>query len=501
MAKKVNSILDKIHTPNWLTFFLAILIILRIPSFFEPFSYGDEMIYLTLGEAIRRGLVLYRDVHDNKPPFLYFLAAVAGNVFWFRAILAGWMLVTTILFWKLTQTLFPKRQRLQQVATVAFGILTTLPLLEGHVANAELFMLGPTIGALLVLLNWKKTPRNLLFAGFLFSLSTLFKVPSLFDVPVIFVFWFIASQIKNKPAEIIRRVVFVGIGFALPILATFAWYAYRGAFNEYLVAAFLQNVGYLSSWRPDVVQQSFLTKNGPLLLRGLVVLVGAFFLWIYRKKLSKTFIFATLWLLFSLFAVTLSERPYPHYLIQSAPSISLLIAILIASPRYEQVLALFPLSLAVFIPVYFNFYYYNTASYYQRFIEFAGGQINQRQYFEKFDGNVWRNYKLAEFLQASSKQDDSVFVWGDSPPIYALSRRLPPYKYVAQYHIFDFSNEQELLSSLESKPPVFVIVLPNNGFSSGLAQFLDSSYVEVADIEGAKVWRRLTDAVIEFIKR
>jgi len=99
--------LQKIHVPPWLVLVLAITFLIRIPSFFEPYSYGDEMIYLNLGEAIKRGMVLYRDIHDNKPPLLYFTAALAGNVFWFRAILAAWMAATTVLFWKLSRTLFP----------------------------------------------------------------------------------------------------------------------------------------------------------------------------------------------------------------------------------------------------------------------------------------------------------------------------------------------------------------------------------------------------------
>ena len=59
MKQKLSSILDKIHAPTWLVILFAIVLILRIPSFFEPFSYGDEMIYLALGEGLRQGMVFY----------------------------------------------------------------------------------------------------------------------------------------------------------------------------------------------------------------------------------------------------------------------------------------------------------------------------------------------------------------------------------------------------------------------------------------------------------
>src|SRR3990167_10480497 len=113
---------EKLHTPTWLFVLLTIVLLLRIPSFFEPYSYGDEMIYLTLGEAIRRGIPLYSGIHDNKPPLLYVMAAIAGNLFWFKAILTLWLLTTVFIFWKLTELLFPQNIRAQKIATIIFAL-------------------------------------------------------------------------------------------------------------------------------------------------------------------------------------------------------------------------------------------------------------------------------------------------------------------------------------------------------------------------------------------
>ena len=107
VPKKVNNLVDKLHTPKWLLILLALIVLLRIPSFFEPYSYGDEMIYLSLGEGIRQNIPLYKGIHDNKPPLLYITAAAAGSLFWFKAILTIWNLITIFLFWKLSTILFP----------------------------------------------------------------------------------------------------------------------------------------------------------------------------------------------------------------------------------------------------------------------------------------------------------------------------------------------------------------------------------------------------------
>src|SRR3989304_503504 len=120
----MKSFLAKPHVPDWFVIVLSVVLVLRIPSFFEPFSYGDEMIYLTLGEGMRQGLTLYKDIYDNKPPLLYLLAALAGNVFWFKAILAFWNVGSIILFWKLSQALFPNKLKLQRTGTVIFAFLT-----------------------------------------------------------------------------------------------------------------------------------------------------------------------------------------------------------------------------------------------------------------------------------------------------------------------------------------------------------------------------------------
>jgi len=497
VRQKITKFLNKIHTPPWVVGVLGGVFLLRIPSFFEPFSYGDEMIYLSLGEAVRRGLTLYKDIHDNKPPLLYFLAAIAGNVFWFRVILAFWMMATVVIFWKLTQALFPasrqggpKKTKVQKVAVGAFAILTTIPLFEGQIANAEVFMVGPTILAFLILLAGKDRLANIFLAGVLFAVAALFKIPAALDAPVIVLLWLITSKdVKKSFAKITRKTIFLSLGFALPIALSLAWYYSKGALNNYLTAAFGQNIGYLSSFRPQDTKAPFLQRNGPLLIRSGIVGLGLLLLFYWRKKLSPTFIFASLWLLFSLFAVTLSERPYPHYLIQIVPSISLLIAIFVGYKNIEQTLVIIPLTLAALVLVYFKFWYYPTIPYYARFLEFASGKITKQEYFARFDGNVNRNYEISKLIAASTTPDDKVFVWGDSPPIYALARRLPPIKYLAGYHIHDFSSPEEVVGILEEQNPRVIVILPESPSFPKLQPLLDSKYLFIATVEDAKIWR------------
>ncbi len=498
---KIKEIDRKLGIPNWLCCLMGLILILRIPSFFEPYSYGDEMIYLTLGEAVRHGLTLYKNIHDNKPPLIYLLAAIAGNLFWFKVILAFWMLATIVVFWKLTTVLFEKNPpaggtKLQKIATIIFALLSTLPLLEGNIVNSELFLIGPIMLAFLILLSkpiHQLADKKVFLAGLLFSVAALFKIPASFDIGAIVLFWIVVSKInKENIVEIAKKTFVLALGFAFPILATFIWYWAKGALHDYFVAAFLQNIGYLSSWRGGGQNQTpFLVKNGPLLFRSSIILIGLIILKIKNKKLSTTFIFATVWLLTSLFAATLSERPYPHYLIQSIGPISILTAILLASTKIEQALAVIPLFLALLVPVYYKFYYYSTFTYYSRFIKFTTNQISKEEYFNEFDSHVNRNYKIAKYLSISSNPNDPVFVWGDSPPIYALSKRLPPFKYVANYHINDFSSQDEVMQALKKNPPKFIVTLEEGGDFPALGTFLTLNYVPVETAPNYEIWIKI----------
>ncbi|MDP1710298.1 MAG: hypothetical protein Q8L28_01655, partial [bacterium] len=381
---RIGDILHLPDMPSWLIGLLALILILRIPSFFEPYNYGDEMIYMSLGQGVRQGLTLYKDIHDNKPPLLYLTAALSENLFWFKAILAFWNLASIYIFYKLAEKLFVKNIKAQKLATIIMALLTTIPLLEGNIVNAELFMIGPTILAFLILFSEKLNSKKIFIAGVLFGISTLYKIPAAFEMPVIIAFWFFGVGRKDWK-EFLKNSITLIVGFILPIALTFVWYFFKGALNEYIVAAFMQNFGYVSSWRFGGERAPFLVRNASLIIRAGIVVTVYIILYLSRKKLSSRFLFLSTWLLFALFGVVLSERPYPHYLIQIVPVVSLFLATFFAEKSYEQSLVVIPLVLTFFVPVYYKFWFYPTSAYYLRFINFATHRIDKDTYFNEFN--------------------------------------------------------------------------------------------------------------------
>jgi hypothetical protein len=469
------------NTPRWLLIILITISILRIPTLFMPYSYGDEMIYLTLGEGIRQNLTLYKDIHDNKPPLIYILAAIAGNLPSFKLILAIFNLFTIFIFFKLTEVLFPKNKIIQKVSTIIFALLTNLPLLEGNIVNSEILMIGPIMLSFLIALTKKDNLKLLFLSGVIFSTAVLLKVPAIFDLPAIIFLWFLEMKKINlkEAGMVLKRIFFLGIGVLIPILLTFVWYFTKGALGDYLKAAFLQNVGYLSSWHPETKNLPFYVKNAALLLRATVVALSLTTIYIARKKLPKSFAFVSGWLVLSLFAATLSERPYPHYLVQAIPSISILLGILFTGQGVSQSLSIIPLTLAFFVPVYFKFWYYPSLPFYKNFIQFATRKENKEDYLKHFNQNLNRDYAIARFIAENTNKKDRIFVWGDDAKIYALSKRLPPVKYVADYHIKDFANKKNIADEIVSKNTRMIIILPESEPFFELYPYLKEMYIKI----------------------
>lgn len=472
LENKIKSI------PLWLKIVFIVILILRIPSLFYPYSYGDECIYLTLGEAVRRGVTLYKQIHDNKPPLLYLLAGLSGSLFWFRAILAFWNLATIYLFFLVAKTFFPKKQTLVKVTTILFGLLSTGPLLEGNIANAEIFMLLPTLAGILLLFCGKKlTFKRVFIAGVLFSLAALFKIPAAFDFAAIFIFLalFSPKDFKKEWRPTTKILTFFALGFLFPILATIIYYFAKGAASQYLIAAFLQNIGYLSSWKAG--SQTGSPAQSGLFLRGLAALGFTFLLWFFRKRFEKTSLLVFLWFAFSLFAALLSERPYPHYLIQTLPPLCLFSFFLFDKKVGEKIIAAALFFSLLFSIIFFRFWYYSSLPYYQNFARFILGIIPQEKYLESFGQDVNQNYKLASFLSENTQKNEKIFVWGDSPCVYALSRRLPVGRYATSYHIIDFEDYQQILEAIEKQKPRFIIDLKNeNRPFPGLSALVKREY-------------------------
>lgn len=485
---------------EYLIIILCLSALLRIPSLLEPYWYGDEGIYLTLGNGIRNGLQLYKDIHDNKPPLLYIVAAISGSVFWFRFLLLLWNSCSLILFDRLAKGILNSSKRpksftlasvefyVPQRSDIATFLFALLPIFaEGNIANGEIFMIMPSLAGALLLWNFykqkQKNPLSIALAGISFSLAFLFKVPALFDAIAMGIFFFCMlpffSSTKHSLIERVKSIFtssypyIFAVSFLAPILVTVLYYTSIGAGQAYVTGAFAQNVGYLSSWKTGTIQASNLPQSG-LKNRAIALGVGTVVLFALAPFVSSEVVLVSIWFGYALFGALLSERPYPHYLIQLIPA-GVLLLVLIAKivqmykisrtpkrVKRHYALSLLPIGVCVGlfgISLYFiSFWYYPVTPYYQNYLRLVLRQQSFTSYLQFFDRRLPELYAIANRIQERTKPEDRIFVWGDLPMLYAITRRLPPGRYTSSYHIKDFNGFAETNDALSTHTPVFIVV-------------------------------------------
>lgn len=479
------------RTPRPLFFLLMLSVILRIPSLMEPYWYGDEAIYLTIGEAIRKGVILYKEIFDHKPPAIYLIAAISGSLFWFKFILLVWHSATVVVFWKLLKHFFARSQKIVNLGTLGFLLITTLPTLEGNIANSELFMLGPTLLAFYIyFLSNKFSARRFFYIGILFSISLLFKVPAIFDFLTLCAFIVLTHFEFKGFGKITRRLLFLTLGLLTPIFLSLLVYWFQGALGEYVKTAWFDNFTYISLWSSS--SSSFWGKltTGNMTARVLVVGVSTIILLIIRNQLRLPVLFSCLWIVFSLFGALLSARPYPHYIIQTIPAVVLLIVSLVAYRGWNRLISFAFLALFGGSLIFYQFRFYSTTAYYRNFLSFSLGLISKDQYFQNFDSKTLRTYTISKLLALRTKKSDRIFIWGTAPEIYALSRRIPPTRYITSFHLTDFGGRDESIAQLTRNKPKYIVILPEENREFGqLFKFLRENYIHVETVEDAQIWK------------
>ena len=482
-------------------FFLAcisfIFTLLRIPSLVEPYWYGDEGIYQVIGMALRSGRVLYEGTWDNKPPMLYLIyALVNGDQFWARFLSLIFGIGAVVAFYFLAKKLFT-RPTITYSTTILFAVLFGIPLLEGNIANAENFMLFPTLMAMNFIFSARKSYklRYYVFAGLLLSFSFLTKIVAIFDVAAVFFISLILGMYEtqiNKVRDvftvpffktciaIIKKELTVGIFFTIPILITALYFVVIQKFEDFWKAAFSQNIGYVA------YGNQFLVPNGLLYLKLIFLAFVLLVIARFRKTLTSSGVFIFVWLAFSLYNAFFSERPYTHYLLVVLPALCLFAGYIFENKKIARISGV--LFIIILFLLWNNFHLYKKiVPYYQNYISFILNGKSVEQYQSFFDGNTPRDYKLAHFIKTKTERDENVFIWGDSGQIYALAGKLPPGRYIVAYHITFYKQAvEETQRAIEKSNPKYIIVMKKGNDVLPLL----SSYALRYQIEDAYVYEK-----------
>lgn len=439
---------------------LIFVFLLRLPSLFEPNWYGDEGIYLAIGQALQRGSVLYRDIWDNKTPLLYLIYAIAPVLWWAKLAATFAVLGTCVGVFKIGRSL---------LATLICGVLLSIPLFEGTIANAEVFFVLPIVWGAYFALN---STRYFLM-GLLAGTAFLVKVPAIFDFVGIFVFLILTRKSNFK----------IIAGFIAPVVLVCLYLALNNSLVDFIQAAFLSNATYVS-----VGPNPLFIKAVVLSALSLALVVGYF-----KKIISKELLFLTLWFGFSVFGALLSNRPYMHYLLQIVPPGVLLGTYLIKNIRKNLlVFIVFVLVLFVLRNQFERAFRLSTVPYYKNFINYSIGIKSWQEYVNFFDRNTLKTYEIAKYVRQNTDEDDSIFVWDDASNIYVLSGRKPATKFIQAHHLtlVGSENYELVISDLKKNKPKLILVDPNSRFGfRNLKDFVKFNYETFSVLGGLQIYK------------
>jgi 4-amino-4-deoxy-L-arabinose transferase-like glycosyltransferase len=489
-----------------LTAILAGTFLLRLPSLFEPLWYGDEAIYLTVGQRILRGDMLYIDIFDHKTPGIYYLAATAlrtfGESVWsIKFLLMIWVLITLVVFFFVGKKLF--NEKIPVVATGILAFLTSTTLIEGNIFNSEILMLLPILLGVLLGLN-----RKYFLAGVLFSLAVLLKVPAIFDFAAFFLFIILAID-KKSIQTTAKNLLYLVVGFFIPILLTVVYFASVGGLQDYFQSAVIYNVSYTGYGNKFIINNGLLiVKSTPIIAITVYTLYRAF---VQSKgvRVGKliTYEFLLIWLILSFFGASFGGRAYEHYLIQVAPSFSLITAISLFNKEFTKI-GVASLVLVLMLAYILNFRPWFDPSYYTNSFRFAANNISSDQYVSEFDPKAARNYAVASFItgcrdtdlrkkcdERKSAGNEKLYVYADHPAIYFLSGKDPAARYITFFHIANRTSEKEqTLEQIKNSNPKFIVTeVPTPGSFKSLEKLLSSRYNLLAFYENMAIYEFRTN--------
>lgn len=476
--------LEKSRDFWFLLFTTVFFFFLRLPSLFEPYWYGDEGIYQTLGIGINKGLILYRDIFDNKPPLLYYIYSFFGaDQFLVRLASLIFGVASIVLFFHLARKILNNRNPVY-ITTFIFALLFGLPLIEGNIANAENFMLlFNIIAAILVLkaVEAKNSFKLLLTGGLVIGLSFITKIVAIFDFAAFFVFLLFYLNFNGNIKSFIKRTYPFILGFVIPIGAVALYFLIKDVFPYFLKATFSNNVGYVG------YGNKFIIPQGLLYLKMAVLGLSALLLYAKKKSIDKLHIFVYLWVMFSLFNALFAQRPYTHYVLVTLPALILLLGIVISKGKnFMLSVLLFAVSLFLLIT---NFsYYIKTIYYYPNYISFIYYGKSVYDYQRFFDRNTPNDYRLSAFLNANLKTGENLFIWGNNAQVYKMTDKLPPGRYSVAYHINNYKDGYDnTLQGLKKDKPKFIIIMKN----TYPYPFDLSEYKQRINIEGINIYERI----------
>jgi 4-amino-4-deoxy-L-arabinose transferase-like glycosyltransferase len=481
---------------------LVLLLVLRLPTLFEPHWYTDEAGYATTAWLMAHGKVLYLTTWNNKPPLLFWLYQLVLGIFGPREL--GLHLLSTLTevaalvgTWRLAaRCLSPRRV---WIATLVTAFLISAPLLGGDLALPENLLIAFTVWGMVAMTAALRTERRataLMLAaasGLLFGCGCLIQQTVVADLGVAVLLLVLAG----------RR----GWGLGLVTAATAA-VVVAGVMAPFIAAAGLHNVlsflvtGY-STYTGYAFHPSFWSVSIRL-LAGILLLVGVLLAWRWPTERLLPW----LWLATLLLGYVIPNRAYAHFLLPAVPAGAILMArmgkpdwrnwlgrarlagaallgsVLVASCLWVSLFASGVSGGSLFTGKL-------TLQYYPAFVGRLTGQVSETSYVQVYDTRPLEEHEAVAWLGQNRLTGATAVVWSPDAWAYLLGKLQPVLPEPTIYMNWILLGPKTLLQRVSSARPVVVLVTSDSYTQYGpILALLRRGYTEVQASANGELWVR-----------
>ncbi|MEW6658687.1 MAG: glycosyltransferase family 39 protein [Thermodesulfobacteriota bacterium] len=432
----------------------------------------DEGEYAYCGQLVLQLIPPFKAAYTLKLPgtcFVYSLIMLFGGQT-IAAIHLGLLIVNCLsiifLFLIVKRLLNPEAAL---IACLSFAFLSLSPTVLGFAAHATHFIILPALAGTFLLLFCLENGRLSLYwaSGFLFGLAFLMKQQGIF-----FIFFgfcvILQAGLSSRPVrmkKVVKCLLAFGAGAAIPFMAVLALAWLSGSFDKFWFWTFKYAAKYVRIYAPskafEVFQESFLTVTKGFEFLWFTGALGLIVLWL-DKRLKNIRWFIGILTICSFLAVCPGFYFRFHYFIVFLPALAILIAIVINylqfflsreySNKYLQYVPLLILlsGIAIGINMYKDYFF------------FKKPEVLAKEIY----GNnpLIESIKIAEYLHANTKPDETIAVVGSEPEIYFYSQRKSATGYIYTYGLMENQDyrqamQQEMIAEIEHSRPKYLIFI------------------------------------------
>lgn len=485
-------LVDWKHRHGWLLASLLFVAVRAIPNLCYPIG-RDQATYLTIGQGLLNGQLLYRDLWDNKPPGVFYLFAlvvkVFGPVMWCIGLLdIFWLLAISYFIFRFTE-----RYLGTGAAVVAVVFNASWHVWAGYweAVQTETFLILSVFASFFLVTGdgrWVRL-RHLL-AGILFGAAFWLKYNALALMPLVVLLPYLdMSGLDSSPRRVglsipcrrwLGRVLafLLGFGGAVGVVLVLFWFSdswaalkevqfvvlprYAAMALErtphYPLWAVVQTELVLGSWTEVALFVAFviawrkheLARLGPIL-----VAVGLGYLCVALQVRFHYYAFETVYPFFAMAWGYVVVKIFQGFrvLAQSCQARGWKLARVLVWVLFVN-MAAWPLPEQIA----------NIVAHYKA----LAGWWREREVF--YAAYPWPNpishfpdqMRVISYLRKNLGLNDGVFVWGSEPLIYFLTRRPCPARFVSNLALMAPWSppawRNEMVRQLEKSPPRFLVV-------------------------------------------